>query len=451
MEHKLIQGGEIYLPFARSRIKALRATGLEYAAQKFLLPDGEVHIRIAGEHDYIRTSGGGSGDMEITLQSPLQGIPGAGAYNFPTYTFKTWTFRLDKIDPMNAAKAKFVNKTIERWMRSGTYQDFGSPYFRDDYTEYKTGIARKQPYKGSRVRSFNFDGKTGFSSTVRVGPNTIDESQATITYSSEIAWDNKFISVDGQSFSTSYEGVGAPIFTYSESGLKLSSFYPAYGVIDQPVFPATTAVRTLYFFADLPSDSTPSLRKVVMQEPYTIELASPAEIPDQVPTGAGGYYTARNLGATQFGPDFMVFSNVLKSRYGVNLPQATQSLPANRLYSIVGNLAVPIGSAVGGADENTLQLKLNSTNLERGAKFKFSELERIKDDAEFMSVVNEVPQDGQVLHGLYDVFGDGHSYWKKLGAVSPIYGTAPIIFIRFYFDISDAVDGTTSWSPGPPA
>lgn len=61
MEHKLIQGGEQYLPFARSRIKALRATGLNYASEKILLPDGEVRVRIVGRHSYIELSGTQSG------------------------------------------------------------------------------------------------------------------------------------------------------------------------------------------------------------------------------------------------------------------------------------------------------------------------------------------------------------------------------------------------------
>lgn len=57
MEHKLILGGEQYLPFARSRLKALRAGGLEYATQKFVMPDGEVEIRIVGQQEYIRING----------------------------------------------------------------------------------------------------------------------------------------------------------------------------------------------------------------------------------------------------------------------------------------------------------------------------------------------------------------------------------------------------------
>lgn len=60
MEHKLIQGGEQFLPFARSRIKALRAAGLSYAGQKFEIDGVSIEVRIAGEHDHIRLSGDGT-------------------------------------------------------------------------------------------------------------------------------------------------------------------------------------------------------------------------------------------------------------------------------------------------------------------------------------------------------------------------------------------------------
>jgi hypothetical protein len=53
MEHLQAQDGT-WVPFARGRIKALRATGLRIAAQKFVMPDGaEVVARIDGVHDFI--------------------------------------------------------------------------------------------------------------------------------------------------------------------------------------------------------------------------------------------------------------------------------------------------------------------------------------------------------------------------------------------------------------
>lgn len=59
MEHLIISGGEQYLPFARSRIKALRALGRPFASQKFEIEGCSVHVRIEGAHDFITLSGGG--------------------------------------------------------------------------------------------------------------------------------------------------------------------------------------------------------------------------------------------------------------------------------------------------------------------------------------------------------------------------------------------------------
>ena len=66
MEHKLILGGEQYLPFARSRITALRATGLRYASQQFEVDGVSIKVRIEGKHEYIRLEGGFPGTYLVT-------------------------------------------------------------------------------------------------------------------------------------------------------------------------------------------------------------------------------------------------------------------------------------------------------------------------------------------------------------------------------------------------
>jgi hypothetical protein len=78
MEHKLILGGgEHYLPFARSRIKALRSAGLRYASQKFILPDAEVRVQLVNEIEYIWITGSGgaiamdSGVVDVLSIAPL--------------------------------------------------------------------------------------------------------------------------------------------------------------------------------------------------------------------------------------------------------------------------------------------------------------------------------------------------------------------------------------------
>lgn len=85
MEHRLITGGAQYLPFARSRIKAMRATGLDWATERYNFGDGEVEVRLEGEIDYIKLSGGGcempmdSGVVDlnsIVFTNPAGYVPG---------------------------------------------------------------------------------------------------------------------------------------------------------------------------------------------------------------------------------------------------------------------------------------------------------------------------------------------------------------------------------------
>lgn len=76
MEHRLVLGGEQFLPFARSRIKALLATGLPYADQSFEIDGVSIKVRIEPGHEYIRLEGGGtvymeSGQLEWTLPGEL--------------------------------------------------------------------------------------------------------------------------------------------------------------------------------------------------------------------------------------------------------------------------------------------------------------------------------------------------------------------------------------------
>lgn len=79
MEHKLIQGGEQFLPFARSRIKALKATGLKYASQKFEIDGVSVKVRIAGEHEYIELSGGTTSGLYLVFAEIPTAISGQAA------------------------------------------------------------------------------------------------------------------------------------------------------------------------------------------------------------------------------------------------------------------------------------------------------------------------------------------------------------------------------------
>lgn len=116
MEHLILLSGDgKYLPFARSRIKALRATGLEYASQQFEIEGGSVKVRITPGHEYITLSGsiyqvlsGVIKGGEIIEIPPPEGSPEGTA---PTKTLRNykptlqaWTYPL-KEDPAKSPSA----------------------------------------------------------------------------------------------------------------------------------------------------------------------------------------------------------------------------------------------------------------------------------------------------------------------------------------------------------
>lgn len=58
MEHRLIQGGEQFLPFARSCVTKLKKLGLPYADQSYEVDGCSIKVRIEPGHEYIRIEGG---------------------------------------------------------------------------------------------------------------------------------------------------------------------------------------------------------------------------------------------------------------------------------------------------------------------------------------------------------------------------------------------------------
>ena len=61
MLHKLLTGGDAwkYEPFAQARLKAMRATGLKHASQKFMVEGYLISVKIVGDQEFIRIEGGG--------------------------------------------------------------------------------------------------------------------------------------------------------------------------------------------------------------------------------------------------------------------------------------------------------------------------------------------------------------------------------------------------------
>ena len=137
MEHKLIQGGESFLPFARSRIKALRATGLKYASQKFEIDGVSIRVRIAGEHEYIELEGSSvkilSGAIKVgeivELPVPPEAPPGTSPQKvLRSYkpTQNAWDYPLNKNPAKPVASfndEKFLAKQKASWLHAGQYAD----------------------------------------------------------------------------------------------------------------------------------------------------------------------------------------------------------------------------------------------------------------------------------------------------------------------------------------
>ena len=82
MEHKLITGGEQWLPFARSRIKALRATGA-HMSQKFEIEGALIDVRIDPGHGTSGLRVGHKRSASFSQQAPElnpnAGVGGAAA------------------------------------------------------------------------------------------------------------------------------------------------------------------------------------------------------------------------------------------------------------------------------------------------------------------------------------------------------------------------------------
>lgn len=116
-----------FLPFARSRLKQLRATGLAYASQQFAVDGATIHVRKEGEQEYIRITGGATGFvwMLVTVRE----------YEFsPTPGSKTSTSRLFSFAPGKAIVAKnavqyYAGKTTStfEFVRYTDYIDLYNP------------------------------------------------------------------------------------------------------------------------------------------------------------------------------------------------------------------------------------------------------------------------------------------------------------------------------------
>lgn len=98
MEHKLILGGEQYLPFARSRLKAMRAIGLVHARQTYTIESYTITVWISCGDDFIRIEGGerpllcmDSGIVTGLVESQAEALPFAAGVLKETNSVSSYT------------------------------------------------------------------------------------------------------------------------------------------------------------------------------------------------------------------------------------------------------------------------------------------------------------------------------------------------------------------------
>lgn len=132
------------LPFARSRIKAIRATGLKYASQTFDAGIGSVHVRVVGEHDYISISGSdGSIWMIIRLATSTDQIVGSNpAVETVTRNYssleKTWVIRTSI--NLSSARRFYYGETQSNIDSISYGGDAGQDGFHENQTSSTTAL-----------------------------------------------------------------------------------------------------------------------------------------------------------------------------------------------------------------------------------------------------------------------------------------------------------------------
>lgn len=136
MEHRLILGGEQFLPFARSCITKLKKLGLPYASQSFEVDGVSIKVRIEPGHEYIRLEGGG-GLIWVLLTLDTATPPNGVAVNalnqgdtplVTTHTRQTKLIRLDRFEAKHSKVMHSAQASHTSTLSIGrTFSNYGDP------------------------------------------------------------------------------------------------------------------------------------------------------------------------------------------------------------------------------------------------------------------------------------------------------------------------------------
>jgi len=110
VEHRLVQGGESFLPFARCCVAKLKKLGLPYADQSYEVDGVSIKVRIQPGHEYIRIEGGPS--------SGYLGYPRDTAYDNGVLVNGNYDASFG-IDSKQAARTGDIKAGRVSWIGSG--------------------------------------------------------------------------------------------------------------------------------------------------------------------------------------------------------------------------------------------------------------------------------------------------------------------------------------------
>ena len=510
MEHKLILGGgEQFLPFARSRIKALRATGLRYASQQFEIDGSSVKVRIDGEHDYIRISGGGTNDLLIGLHDTEGGTGSAGPPQISDGLMSStkWVYQTDPADPMNALKAKFRGKTRRSrrihaeyqypFPQTGVSSQFvnslvtytttnpgatkksTSPLWAINGTEY-TSLTSSRPTKETATTyPYTETRRDDISevATIYVGkhvfsiPFEYHREQVTVKPSADtFGWvvTNTYLNGSGTRVRRTEDfEPDVTDLNYQQNNTQSQKTY-----LVKEVMGDGRVRDTLYFSAiayEIYSPSAPVYTpyRVILEAPYTIEAVPAPDLPLTSWPPIATDYTPQQMGNFFYpvGPTWMIINGpfqqgviestgAIYTRKGVETLTGTKT-PINQTFYIDrANPGIALGYTL---HANSLRLKELVGSAFKGSTFNLEDLKEPMADADFVSSLQTVcsfflPIQGTGVHwrkkSAYKRFWNGS---PPVSAVDPDSGNLNLsissIDFAFYPNTNTHSDKTISWSP----
>lgn len=197
MEHKLILGGEQYLPFARSRIKALRAAGLNFGSQQFEIDGASIKVRVDGQHDYIKIEAAPAGNLFFVFRERAANWnPDNEVFDYFVYLSQApalGKFKLVKKLRHSIATVTFLFNNVE------------TTKSRDSITHTFLLGFNKKPLS---VKNHTVFVAGGDESTYLTSPTLQNDSATTVLLGAEILAEASNVTQDGRSWSVGASGSG---------------------------------------------------------------------------------------------------------------------------------------------------------------------------------------------------------------------------------------------------